>query len=135
MVDSVAARELHELRRALPGVRLVQVIHVDGSESLHQAVEVAPHVDAILLDSGKPGAVVKEFGGTGRVHDWTISRRIREAVPVPVFLAGGLKPENVAEVIKQVSPFGLDLCTGVRTAGSLDEAKLSAFFRAVRSAA
>lgn len=133
MVDSVAPLELRELRHTLPGVRLVQVIHVEGADSIEKAAAVAPYVDAILLDSGKPGAAVKEFGGTGRVHDWAISRQIRAAVPVPVFLAGGLKPDNVREAIEQVGPFGLDLCTGVRTNGNLDEAKLSAFFQAVRS--
>jgi phosphoribosylanthranilate isomerase len=134
LVDTLAISDLQDLRRALPAVRLVQVIHVEGPESLAEAKAVAPHVDAILLDSGRPRAAVKEFGGTGRVHDWSVSVRIREAVPVPVFLAGGLKPENVREAIEQVGPFGVDICTGVRTNGSLDETKLSAFFQAVRSA-
>jgi phosphoribosylanthranilate isomerase len=56
-----------------------------------EAVAVAPRVDALLLDSGNPALAVKELGGTGRRHDWALSRRIREAVPVPVFLAGGLR--------------------------------------------
>jgi phosphoribosylanthranilate isomerase len=132
--DHLPRIELHELRRSLPGIRLVQVIHVQGSESLEAAKSVAPRVDAILLDSGRPKASVKELGGTGRVHDWTISRQIREAVEVPVFLAGGLKAENVREAIEQVSPFALDVCTGVRTDGRLDEEKLAAFFREVRAA-
>jgi phosphoribosylanthranilate isomerase len=131
IVDHFETSELHQLRRALPGVRLVQVIHVEGWESLAEAVSVAPHVDAILLDSGRPKAAVKELGGTGRVHDWAVSARIRETVPVPVFLAGGLNPENVCEAIERVEPFGLDVCTGVRTSGKLDEEKLSAFFRSV----
>ena len=134
LVDQLAASELRELRSALPGVGLVQVIHVEGPVSLDEAKAVAPYVDAILLDSGRPKAAVKEFGGTGRTHDWTISAQIREAVAVPVLLAGGLKPENAREAIERVGPFGLDLCTGVRTNGSLDETKLSAFFRAVYSA-
>lgn len=134
LVDHLATPELHELRRALPGVRLVQVIHVEGPENVEEAKAVAPHVDAILLDSGRPKAAVKELGGTGRVHDWTVSVKIREAVAVPIFLAGGLNPENAREAIEQVKPFGLDLCTGVRTNGDLDETKLAAFFRAVRSA-
>src|SRR5262249_37482908 len=119
---------------ALSGVRLVQVIHVEGPESVEQAKAMAPLVDAILLDSGRPKAAVKEFGGTGRVHNWSISVRIRETVPVPIFLAGGLNPENVREAIEQIRPFGVDVCTGVRTVGSLDETKLSSFFHAVRSA-
>lgn len=133
--DHLATGEIHELRRSMPGVRLVQVIHVQGPESLEEAKTVAPDVDAILLDSGRPKASIKELGGTGRVHDWSVSRKIREGVDVPIFLAGGLKPENVREAIEQVSPFALDLCTGVRTEGKLDERKLAAFFREVHAAA
>jgi phosphoribosylanthranilate isomerase len=100
---------------------------------LDKATSVARHVDAILLDSGRPKAEVKELGGTGRVHDWAISRQIREALEIPLFLAGGLKAENVREAIGQVSPFAVDVCSGVRTDGKLDEAKLAAFFREVRA--
>lgn len=131
--DHLERAELRELRRSMLGVRLVQVIHVQGPESLEEAKTVAPHVDAILLDSGRPKASIKELGGTGRVHNWSVSREIREGVDVPIFLAGGLKSENVREAIEQVSPFALDLCTGVRTEGKLDETKLAAFFREVRA--
>lgn len=117
-----------ELRRALPGIALVQVIHVTGPDAVSESRAVAPLVNALLLDSGNPSLPVKELGGTGRVHDWSISRRIREESPVPVFLAGGLTSDNVAEAVKQVRPFGLDLCRGVRTKGRLDEKKLHAFF-------
>ena len=123
-----------ELRASLPGVRLVQVVHVTGPESVDEAREVAPLVDAVLLDSGDPGLAVKKLGGTGRRHDWSLSRRIREALEVPVFLAGGLTAENVAEAITAVGPFALDVCGGVRTAGALDDVRLGAFFRAVRAA-
>jgi phosphoribosylanthranilate isomerase len=132
--DHLPPADLDELRRSLPGIRLVQVIHVQGPQALDEAMAVERYVDAILLDSGRPKAEVKELGGTGRVHDWTISRQIREAVEIPLFLAGGLKAENVREAIRQVSPFALDVCTGVRTDGKLDEAKLAAFFREVRAA-
>jgi len=121
------------LRDALPGVSLVQVVHVTGEHSIDEAVEAAATVDGILLDSGNPSLAVKELGGTGRRHDWQISRRIRELVDIPVYLAGGLQPGNVAEAIDAVGPFGLDLCSGVRTNGQLDEAKLAAFFQAVQS--
>jgi phosphoribosylanthranilate isomerase len=106
---------------------LVQVIHVIGSESLEQARAVEPLVDALLLDSGNPAAPVKELGGTGRTHDWSLSRRVRESVAVPVFLAGGLRPENAAAALAAVQPFGLDVCSGVRTSSALDAAKLRAF--------
>ena len=124
-----------ELKEALPGISIVQVIHVVRPESVDEACAVAPHVDAILLDSGNQKLAVKELGGTGRTHDWTLSRTIRESIDIPMFLAGGLTPENVAQAIQEVGPFGLDLCSGVRTNGKLDEAKLRRFFAAVRSAA
>jgi phosphoribosylanthranilate isomerase len=117
-----------EMRKAMPGVSMVQVIHVVGEESLEEALRVAPHVDAILLDSGNQAMAVKELGGTGRRHDWTISRKIREQIEVPLFLAGGLRADNVREAIETVEPFGLDVCSGVRTDGRLDAQKLSSFF-------
>jgi phosphoribosylanthranilate isomerase len=133
--DTLEFGNYEKLRRALPGIALVQVVHVGGSESLEEAVAVAPYADAVLLDSGNQKLAVKELGGTGRTHDWSISRRVREALDgVPVFLAGGLNAGNVAEAIRQVEPFGVDVCSGVRTEGKLDEAKLSAFIRSVENA-
>ena len=129
--DRLEGGAYRELRRAMPGVALVQVVHVGGAESIAEAASVAPRVDAILLDSGNQQLAVKELGGTGRTHDWEVSRRVRESVNVPVYLAGGLKAENVAGAIGRVAPFGVDVCSGVRTGGKLDEAKLAAFFRAV----
>jgi phosphoribosylanthranilate isomerase len=119
------------LTRELDGIRIVQVIHVTGPESLQEAIEIGPYVHAVLLDSGRLTGPVKELGGTGRTHDWSVSRKICESVNVPVFLAGGLRPDNVGEAIRQVEPFGVDLCSGVRTNGRLDETKLSQFFRNV----
>jgi phosphoribosylanthranilate isomerase len=134
IVDRLERGTYADLRAALPGIRLVQVIHVTGEESVDEAQSIAPQVDALLLDSGNQALAVKELGGTGRTHDWTISRRIREAVTKPIFLAGGLKPDNVAEAIREVRPFGLDLCSGVRTDGKLDEMKLARFFERVAQA-
>ncbi len=131
LVDRLPAGAHSRLREALPGIGLVQVVHVTGPESLDEALDVAPYVDALLLDSGNPALPVKELGGTGRRHDWSLSRRIREASPVPLFLAGGLRPDNVREALDSVAPFGLDVCSGVRTDGALDPAKLQAFARAV----
>ena len=134
LCDAITLDVHAELRAALPGIGLVQVIHVNGEASVAEAVAAAPHVDAILLDSGQPNAATKTLGGTGRRHDWTVSRHIRQAVAVPVWLAGGLTPDNVAEAIATVGPFGVDLCNGVRTAGRLDAAKLAAFMRATSRA-
>ena len=132
LVDNVDPGVHARLRDALPGISIVQVIHVRDEDSVRQAVAVAPDVDAILLDSGNPSLSVKELGGTGRAHDWAVSRRIRDAVDVPIFLAGGLNPQNVAQAINQVMPFGVDVCSGLRTNGALDEAKVTAFMTAVR---
>lgn len=129
--DRLLRGSYEALREALPGIRLVQVIHVLGEESITEAVEVAPRVDAILLDSGTPQLPTKRLGGTGRTHDWAVSRRIREAIEVPLILAGGLTPGNVAEAIRAVGPYAVDVCTGVRTDGALDGKKLAAFIAAV----
>ena len=131
LCDAVQPGCYQELRDELPGISLVQVIHVTGPESVDEAVAVSGGVDALLLDSGNQKLAVKELGGTGRKHDWRISRAICEAVKIPVFLAGGLNPENVQEAIQEIRPFGLDICSGVRTNGRLDEEKLKKFFTAI----
>jgi phosphoribosylanthranilate isomerase len=134
LVDALPEGAHAELRRAMPGVKLVQVIHVIGPESVEEAVAVAPSVDAILLDSGNPSLEVKELGGTGRRHDWELSRQIREAVDVPLFLAGGLRPDNVREAVDTVGPFGLDVCSGLRSGEGfdLDPDRLERFMAAAR---
>jgi phosphoribosylanthranilate isomerase len=129
---SVAEEHLAAVRQALPGVSLVQVIHVTGPEAVVRARALGTSVDAILLDSGDPQSGV--LGGTGQTHDWSLSRQIRDSVPVPVFLAGGLDAGNVARAIDTVRPYAVDLCSGVRVDGLLDEAKLTAFMAAVRTA-
>ena len=134
LVDAVEPGTYAKLRSALPGVSIVQVIHVTGRESVEEAVHLAEDVDALLLDSGNPSLKVKELGGTGRVHDWSLSREIRDRASIPVYLAGGLNPYNAAEAITQVEPFALDVCSGLRTNGNLDEVKVDSFMRAVRSA-
>lgn len=131
LVDRWDAAGRAELRSSLPGVRLIQVVHVTGPGSIDEAAAAAEGSDAILLDSGRPQASIRELGGTGRVHDWATSRAIRETVDVPVFLAGGLTPENVAEAVRRVDPFGVDVCTGIRSDGRLDAARLEVFVRAV----
>jgi phosphoribosylanthranilate isomerase len=130
--DRLTSGSYQQIHDALPGIKLVQVIHVTGPESVNEAIAVAPHVDAILLDSGNQSLAIKELGGTGRTHDWSLSRSIREAIEVPLFLAGGLNPTNVAAAIREVQPFGIDVCSGLRTEGDLDPQKLSEFIRAIR---
>lgn len=133
IVDALSAGTYQDIKAALPSVKLVQVIHVIDEKSVEEAVEAAQFVDAILLDSGNPNLKVKELGGTGRTHNWTISRQIRDAIGIPLFLAGGLNANNVKKAIEVVEPFGLDLCSSVRTNGQLDAAKLETFFKAVYS--
>jgi len=131
LVDAVAEPELRRLRRLLPDIRLVQVIHATGPESVDEARDAAPLVDALLLDSGNPRLAVKELGGTGRVHDWATSRRICESVSVPVLLAGGLNPGNARRALEQVRPAGLDVCSGLRLNGRLDAGMLRDFFHSI----
>jgi phosphoribosylanthranilate isomerase len=131
LVDALPNRDYLTIRERLPNVKLVQVIHVINENSVEEAIEISQWVDAILLDSGNPNLSVKELGGTGRTHNWQLSRQIRENISIPVFLAGGLHQGNVREAIETVQPFGVDLCSGVRTNGNLDERKLEAFFKAI----
>jgi phosphoribosylanthranilate isomerase len=133
LVDTLTRGTHADLRRALPGIRIVQVIHVLNEASIAEALAAASQVDALLLDSGNPNLAVKELGGTGRTHNWLLSRRIVAESGCPVFLAGGLRPENVAAAWAAVRPWGFDICSGVRTNDVLDEGKLAAFFAAVAS--
>ena len=131
LVDKVDIDVYKKLRGDLPSVKIVQVIHVTGKESIGEAVSVSDFVDLILLDSGNQKLDVKELGGTGRTHNWSISKEIVEIVNVPVFLAGGINPLNVSTAINEVKPYGIDLCSGVRVNGKLDEELLKEFFKQV----
>ena len=133
IVDELTEGTYRQIRDALPHLRIVQVIHVTGEESIEQALQIHKLVDAILLDSGNPYASIKILGGTGNTHNWSISKKIVESVSIPVFLAGGLHGKNVAEAISSVLPFGVDVCSGVRTEGRLDPEKLKLFMNAVKS--
>ena len=128
IVDRIETGGHRELRRQLPGVDLVQVIHVIGEESLDDALEAAEFADYVLLDSGNPNLAVKELGGTGRTHNWEVSRKIVEQSPKPVFLAGGLNPQNIKKAVDAVQPFGVDVCSGLRSDGELDPGKVEEFF-------
>jgi phosphoribosylanthranilate isomerase len=134
IVDFVSPGTRSRLRKAFPELRIVQVVHVTGPESIDEAKIAAETSDAILLDSGNPSAAIKELGGTGRVHDWSVSRAIRDAIEVPLWLAGGLRADNVRAAIAAVEPYGVDVCSGVRTDGPLDGAKVRAFVAAVHQA-
>ena len=129
IVDALKDGTYKQLREAVPAIKLVQVIHVINEDSVEEAIKISEQVDAMLLDSGNPNLRTKELGGTGRTHNWDLSRKIRESIKIPIFLAGGLKPENVRQAIDTVEPYGIDLCSGVRTNGNLDEKKLELFMK------
>ena len=133
IVDEVELNVYEKIKQSLPEIKIVQVVHVTDESSVNYAISVSQFADALLLDSGNPKKEIKELGGTGRVHNWDISRIIREAVTIPVYLAGGLNSGNVINAIKAVEPYGVDLCSGVRTDGKLDIIKLKEFFGKVNS--
>jgi phosphoribosylanthranilate isomerase len=130
-IDPAESARLAELE---PHLRRVQVVHVESRAPLEMIPVYGPYVHTFLLDSGRPNAATPELGGTGRPHDWAVRAEFVEASQLPVFLAGGLSPSNVADAIRQIRPFGVDLCSGVRTEGRLDPRKLEAFFLAARGA-
>ena len=132
VVSPIAPRESQRLARLLPATRRVQVIHVEDAGALGLVDAYSPFVDAFLLDSGRPGLAVPELGGTGRVHDWNLSAEFVRRSPRPVFLAGGLNAGNVAQAVRNVRPYGVDVCSSLRVAGALDRARLEAFVSAVR---
>ena len=133
IVDELTNGTHVQLKGVLPSVKIVQVLHILDETSIEKAIRISKNVDAILLDSGNPNLNTKELGGTGRTHNWEISKTIVEKVEIPVFLAGGLNPENAAKALNDVNPYGLDLCSGVRTNGNLDIDKLTSFFKAINN--
>ena len=132
LVDRVELKVYHKIHQELPWIKIVQVIHINDKISIKEAESISPFVDALLLDSGNQSLPVKELGGTGRVHDWSISKTICEIIDKPVILAGGLNYGNVEEAIRTVHPFGVDVCSGLRTNGRLDKKKLKQFIRCVK---
>lgn len=133
IVDEIPVKDYAIIREKLPGIKIVQVIHVTSHSEIESAKEIQQYVDALLLDSGNPKATIKTLGGTGNTHDWSISREIVKNVSIPVYLAGGLNASNVQSAIRAVRPFAVDICSGVRTNGKLDINKLSDFIREVRN--
>ncbi|MFO7829342.1 MAG: phosphoribosylanthranilate isomerase [Bacteroidales bacterium] len=131
LVDRVSKETYQQLRNQIPNIKLVQVIHVIDQEAIDEALKISEFVDKILLDSGNPNLKIKELGGTGRTHNWDISKEIVKQTKMQVFLAGGLNPENVRKAIDYVQPYGVDICSGVRTHGKLDKQKLKLFFNEI----
>jgi phosphoribosylanthranilate isomerase len=114
--------------RSLVPCNIIKTVHVKGEESIQEAKKHSRFSDAILLDTA-----AKEMGGSGKTHDWEISRRIVEAVEKPVFLAGGLTPENVREAVEMVRPYAVDVSSGVeREKGKKDLEKVRKFIEAAK---
>ena len=132
VVSDIGPNESEELARLIPSTHRVQVIHIQSKGDLQLIDRYAPFVHAFLLNSGKSTGDGPISGGTGRVHDWSLSAQFVQQSPLPVFLAGGLSAENVGRAIRTVRPFGVDLCSGARSKGRLDPDKLTAFVQAVR---
>ncbi len=114
-----------EIRERTKGTRLIKTVYVTKDALNEAAIEELKLFDAVLLDSFTKG----QYGGTGMVHDWTLSKQIREAVaPLPVILAGGLKPENVKEAVQTVQPYAVDVASGVELRPAIkDHEKVRAF--------
>jgi phosphoribosylanthranilate isomerase len=119
------------VREARPLLRTSQAVHVTGPEAVERAARFAPHCDALLLDS----RTADRLGGTGRTHDWSLSRRIADRLGLPVILAGGLTAENVAQAIGVVEPYAVDVNSEVDDSnGDKDPQRLRAFTMAARRA-
>jgi phosphoribosylanthranilate isomerase len=132
ILSHISLTESKQLSELIPTIKRVQVIHVESEVTLELIDKYSPYVHSFLLDSGRPNLKTPEYGGTGRTQNWSISAEFVKKCPLPVYLAGGLTTENVSEAIRLVRPFGVDLCSGVRTNSRLDPGKLKAFIAEVR---
>jgi phosphoribosylanthranilate isomerase len=133
LCEPMTEKELRKLTKLLPAVPLIRVIHVSGPESLEEAKFYEPFINAFLLDTGQRSGRLKQLGGTGKTHDWSLSTEIVKSVKIPVILAGGLNAQNVKQAIEYVKPYAVDVCSGVRTNNRLDPVKLSEFISIVRA--
>jgi phosphoribosylanthranilate isomerase len=107
--ENFGKRELNMFRDELPGLKVINVINVTCQGDVEKAADLCRFSDAILLDS----KIGNQLGGTGRTHDWNVSRQIVEASSAPVILAGGLNPGNIRAAIEKVGPWAVDVQTGV----------------------
>jgi len=118
------------LREVIMDADLIRAINVDSFNLQNQGEKISRY-DAILGDS----ASGNKTGGTGSIHDWTKSRRIREELRLPFILAGGLTPANVSAAISIVEPYAVDVSTGVEsTPGRKDRVKMSLFIKNAKEA-
>jgi phosphoribosylanthranilate isomerase len=126
-------QELPLIRAALPHLKLIRAVHVTGPEALAQARALEPRVDALILDTYDPAT--GRHGATGKTHDWSISRQIVAQTRTPVILAGGLTPDNIADAIRTVGPWAVDVHSGVEDAdGARNLGALRAFIARAKGA-
>ena len=104
--DLLGCSAVRQLKERLSPVTMMRSIPVIGEESIALAQSYDAVADLLLLDSHKPGDV--QIGALGVTHSWVIDRRIIESANIPVIIAGGLGPANVADAIKTVRPAGVD---------------------------
>jgi phosphoribosylanthranilate isomerase len=124
--------QVHGTLEPLEIKELKKRVHQSVIAAVPQGVEahlMAAAADAVLLDTFKDG----KLGGTGAVHDWSVSAAIARDLCIPVILAGGLNPSNVGEAIRTVKPYAVDVSSGVEIAGRKDQEKVKSFVREVRS--
>jgi phosphoribosylanthranilate isomerase len=108
------------IREKLANTRLIRAVQVKSDYAVDEAVKAANTFDAVLVDSFVPD----RFGGTGEVHDWELSKRVKEKVhPKPLILAGGLNPENVQDAVHVVKPYAVDVSSGVETKPGIKDSK------------
>lgn len=129
--EPLAPEAYIELRRAAPGLSIAQSIHVVDERAIAQAREMAGVADALVLGSTNPEPPFRWTSPHGRTHDWTISRRIVESAQIPVILSGGLTARNVADAVRFVRPYGVEVCSSVRRNGRLEKSLLVEFLESV----
>ncbi|OGG73833.1 hypothetical protein A3A40_00270 [Candidatus Kaiserbacteria bacterium RIFCSPLOWO2_01_FULL_54_20] len=131
LYGDVTVETMREIKQAVPYMELWKVLNVSYESSIAKAKEYKGAADAIALDTLNKETGAR--GGSGKTHDWNISKKIVESVSIPVVLAGGLTPENVAEAIATVSPAGVDVNSGVSNPdGSKDIEKVRAFIKVAK---
>jgi phosphoribosylanthranilate isomerase len=115
------------IREKLPTTTLMGAVNANSPDALEAASAASRIFDAVLLDSLTDG----QYGGTGTVHDWKLSKHIKRVIhPTPLILAGGLTPENVAEAVRVVQPYAVDVSSGVELQpGNKDNQKMINFIK------
>lgn len=127
--NDITLNEIEKIRNYFPWLNIIKSVSVTGEESVTSARQFVGYVNAVILDS----RTEERLGGTGLTHDWSISRRIVETLPLPVILAGGLTPDNLKSAIETVHPYAVDVNSGVETNNKKDPVKTATFIQIAHS--